>query len=175
MTQSEHIEYDLLTKVEENFPADHRRPQGSGVYVTWVLKEHGLTPDDLLFADVLPAEADFDNFRTGVLFLVTDTAVIFAEYTHAPGDVPPATPEDYGTLSLAYFPRHPGDVRSLRWADRSLFIPKDDSGGRPRPLLKKDSISVEGDGWKIQLPGYDTTSGDAYFRRLRDALLGVKS
>lgn len=171
MTDSQNLTYEILNKLQEHFPIAYRRPAGPGFNVAWALNKHGLTPDDLLFADVLPEDSDDNDFRSGRIFLVTSSAVIVAEYKHAPGDSDwrTATAEDSGTLSVSYFSRKASPVRALRWLDRSLELPKD--GVRESKLLRKGAISVTGDGWEVQLPGYDTDLGDEYFVSLRDALL----
>ena len=146
---------------------------GPGGFLYWALAHH-ISASDVAFADIYadPA-ATTKEARTGRIFLLTQSAVMFVDYLNATDEQPArADVPDFGSMTLTLHPLNALTVQRVEWKDRPLWIRLERYGGARLEGVRvaPRSIAVAGQGWSIDLPLEPVEEGDAYFARLRAVL-----
>jgi hypothetical protein len=143
---------------------------GPGLPVYTALAKH-IVPTAVSFADLsVDWERTTPQSRWGRIFLVTETAIIFADYENASETVAAGDVEgEAGRINLSWYSKAAAPAESIRWNARR--IDASDDGAQVRPSwLDARSVVVSGRGWSIELPSERTADADDYVARLTSAL-----
>lgn len=167
-TVDENAQYDLASKILENRPDGAN--YGPGPYACWFLAHH-IAAGEVLFADLWVDPNSTRESRSGRIFLVTRSDVVFVEYENAAETRTGASDQDFGAATVTFFPTSEHPVDSVKWTGRSLYIPEHRYSGKAGPVkLKAKAVTVTTRGWTVELPYEQVDDADEYFERLRIAL-----
>jgi hypothetical protein len=160
----------LQAAIEAHRP-QYNTAYGPGGYFYWFLAHH-MSAEDVLFADLAPEQnRTVHSARSGRLFVVTPRWFWILDYNDAADEADGTPNQNFGTVDLSTYPREAGTIMSVEWPVRTLRVAQPGHGATPTGVrLDAKTITVNGRGWAVSLPGESAPDADAYFARLRKAI-----